>query len=119
MTQIPVQINLGEDFLKQAVANQMIEGELGEKIAEKLAEWQAEIMTFTYAQAAQLLNKSRPTVYALEREGKLKFAKDKTISLKALLDYRRAEAAETVESEPQEIEIERRPAQKKKKRSFR
>ena len=118
MTQIPVQINLGEDFLKQAVANQMIDGELGEMIARQLAEWQAEIMTFNYTEAAQLLNKSRPTVHALEREGKLKFAKDKTISLKALLEYRRSEAAEPPESETENIEIERRPATKKR-RTFR
>lgn len=115
MTQIPFQINVGEEILQNALARKMLDGELGDQIAQKLAEMQAEVMTFNRTQAAQLLNKSRPTVNKLEKAGKLKFAKDDTISLKALLDYRRAEA-ETDSDEPKEIE--RRPAAKKR-RTFR
>jgi len=108
------QINLEEGVLQQAVAIQLIKGELGDKIAEKLAEYQAEIMTFTRTQAAELMNKSRPTIYELERAGKLKFSPDNTISLKALRDFRRAEM-ESEDSEDLGNVIERQPARKKKR----
>lgn len=94
---------LDEKQLHQFVSIQLINGELGDKIAEKLALMQAEVMTYNPTQAAQLLNISRNTIYELINAGKLKFTNGR-ISLARLLEFRR-ESESSDESQRDKTEI--------------
>lgn len=102
---------LEETILQQAVAVQLIKGELGDKVARELAMMQAEVVTYNRTGAAELLNISRDTLWRYENRGQLNFDPDGRISLLALVEFRR-----TMKEMDTEPDVERKTKPEGKRR---
>jgi len=96
-------LELNEELLQNAVAVQLIKGDLGDKVARELAMMQAEVVTYNRTDAAKLLNISRDTLWKYENSKQIIFDPDGRISLLALVEFRRA-----LKENVDEVEITRK-----------
>lgn len=110
------QFEIPQQALTEAMAESLFKGELGEKVADRLAGLYAEITTYNRTDAAKLLNIGRSTLYEYENGGLITFRSDGRISLAALLKFQRDLSAEESEDDS-ENEIKRK-TRKEKRRKF-
>lgn len=82
-------IEIPNNLLTDALSNSLFKGELGEKLANKLADRYAEITTYNRTDAAKLLNVARSTLYGYESDGLITFRADGRTSLANLLNLQR------------------------------
>ena len=106
------QFEIPHEILTESLAQSLFKGDLGEKVADRLANLYAEITTYNRTDAAKLLNVARQTLYDYESDGLLTFRKDGRITLASLLEFGRN--ADLAESVPESVN---RRTQKPKKRT--
>jgi len=88
-----VEFEISQQILIDAMSQSLFKGELGQQVADRLAQLHAEIKTYNRTDAAKVLNVARSTVYKYESQGLIKFRADGRVSLAALLELQRGLAA--------------------------
>lgn len=111
-----VNFEVPQSVLNQAIEESLFKGELGDKVADRLANLYAEITTYNRTDAAKLLNIGRSTLHEYEKDGKIKFRPDGRITLASLLEFGRSFAAPPEDSDDDESVT--RKSKREKKRSF-
>ena len=102
------QFDIPQQFLNEAIEKSLFKGELGEKVADRLADIYADVTTYNRTDAAKLLNIARSTLYEYENSNQIKFRPDGRISLSSLRDFQLSLEKKFDEDEDED-EIKRKP----------
>ena len=112
------QIEITPNQITETLEKSLFKGELGEKVADKIAKIYAEITTYNRTDAAKILNIGRTTLHEYEKDKLIKFRSDGRVSAADLLTFQRNfESLAEEKSSEAENEISRK-TRKSRKRTF-